>query len=136
MKIDSAKHEVECPYCGRKFIIDDEVQHVRYDNAEQAGYEFEKGRQRAQREAEEERQRQTASQQQTAYQQQTASNTPKAPQKKSHGCCITIFLWLMFFPIMLTIWVWRTDKIHDKRIKGIITAVIWILIVVLYMSGN
>ena len=41
----------EKQYCGAELIIDDEVQHLQIDNAESAGYAFEKGRQRAQNEA-------------------------------------------------------------------------------------
>ena len=44
-----------CPYCGSKLYFDDESLHIVYDNMEQAGYEFEKGRLRAQKEAEERR---------------------------------------------------------------------------------
>ena len=36
-----------CEYCGAEVILDDEKVHVQYDNAEEAGYSFEKGRQRA-----------------------------------------------------------------------------------------
>ena len=51
LKIDSDSKNAVCKYCGASFLIDDEAKHVRYDNAEEAGYEFEKGRQRAQEEA-------------------------------------------------------------------------------------
>ena len=43
---------VTCDYCNSDFMIDDEIRRVRLDDAEQAGYEFEKGRQRAILEAE------------------------------------------------------------------------------------
>ena len=52
LTVDLAKKQASCQYCGATFPIDDEAQHVRYDNAEQAGYEFEKGRRRAIQEAE------------------------------------------------------------------------------------
>ena len=38
MKVDSEEKEVMCEYCGTKFAVDDEVQHIQYDNAEQAGF--------------------------------------------------------------------------------------------------
>lgn len=41
---------VTCPYCNTTFVVDDEAVHVKYDNAKDAGYEFEKGRQAAQEE--------------------------------------------------------------------------------------
>ena len=36
-----------CDYCNCDFMVDDEVKRVRLQDAEQAGYEFEMGRQRA-----------------------------------------------------------------------------------------
>ena len=36
-----------CDYCNGDFMLDDEVKRVRLVDAEQAGYEFEMGRQRA-----------------------------------------------------------------------------------------
>lgn len=39
-----------CEYCGTKLLLDDEVRRTRIDDAEQFGYDFEKGRQRAQAE--------------------------------------------------------------------------------------
>ncbi len=36
-----------CDYCNCDIMVDDEVKRVQLQNAEQAGYEFEMGRQRA-----------------------------------------------------------------------------------------
>ena len=36
-----------CEYCNGDFMLDDEVKRIRLQDAEQAGYEFEMGRQRA-----------------------------------------------------------------------------------------
>ncbi len=36
-----------CEYCNGDFMVDDEVKRFRLQDAEQAGYEFEMGRQRA-----------------------------------------------------------------------------------------
>ena len=56
----SAKLEVNadlkfatCNYCGNQFILDDEVIRVQHELSEQAGYNFEKGRIKAQEEAQE-----------------------------------------------------------------------------------
>ena len=43
---------VHCEYCNQDFMIDDEVKRIYLVNAEQAGYEFEKGRRRAIQEVE------------------------------------------------------------------------------------
>lgn len=50
LRVNSDVKETYCQFCSAKFKIDDEVQHVKYDNMEQSGYEFEKGRIRAQQE--------------------------------------------------------------------------------------
>lgn len=50
LKIDIDKKRAKCEYCGAELIIDDEVKRFKYDNAEEAGYNFEKGRQRAKNE--------------------------------------------------------------------------------------
>ena len=36
-----------CDYCNGDFMLDDEVKRIRLQDAEQVGYEFEMGRQRA-----------------------------------------------------------------------------------------
>ena len=47
LHIDADCQSAFCEYCGGQILIDDEVQHLQIDNAENAGYAFEKGRQRA-----------------------------------------------------------------------------------------
>ena len=46
---------VRCDYCNQQVTIDDEVKRFQLTNAEQAGYEFEKGRLRAIEETEKSR---------------------------------------------------------------------------------
>jgi len=55
LHIDADRKIAFCEYCGAQLLIDDEVQHLQIDNAESAGYAFEKGRQRAQNEAQAQR---------------------------------------------------------------------------------
>ena len=50
LKIEEGKEDITCPYCNATYKIDDEVQHVKYDDMENSGYEFEKGRIKAQKE--------------------------------------------------------------------------------------
>lgn len=52
LEVTSNSKMVTCDYCSSDFMIDDEIKRMRLDDAEQAGYEFEKGRQRAILEAE------------------------------------------------------------------------------------
>lgn len=50
LKIEEGADTITCPYCNATYKIDDEVKHVKYDDMENSGYEFEKGRIKAQRE--------------------------------------------------------------------------------------
>ena len=52
LKIDEESEFINCPYCNASYKLDDEVQHVKYDDMENSGYEFEKGRIKAQKENE------------------------------------------------------------------------------------
>ena len=52
LKIDEESEFVNCPYCNASYKLDDETQHVKYDDMENSGYEFEKGRIKAQKEIE------------------------------------------------------------------------------------
>ena len=50
LKIEEGADTITCPYCNATYKIDDEVKHVKYDDMENSGYEFEKGRIKAQKE--------------------------------------------------------------------------------------
>lgn len=50
LKVNIEQKHSYCQLCGAEFLLDDEVQHIKYDDMEQAGYEFEKGRIKAQQE--------------------------------------------------------------------------------------
>ena len=50
LKVEEGTDIVTCPYCNATYKIDDEVKHVKYDDMENSGYEFEKGRIKAQKE--------------------------------------------------------------------------------------
>lgn len=50
LKIEEGSNIIKCPYCNASYKIDDEAKHVKYDDMENSGYEFEKGRIKAQRE--------------------------------------------------------------------------------------
>ena len=50
MMVPEGSNRVQCDYCDSWFTIDDEADHVKFDNAKQAGYDFERGRIRAQKE--------------------------------------------------------------------------------------
>ncbi len=52
VKTDETNTEAVCEYCGAKFAVDDENKKVEIADAEKVGYDMEKGRQKAQKEAE------------------------------------------------------------------------------------
>ena len=55
LMVDPEVKDAHCEFCGIGFQLDDEVQHIKYVDMEQSGYEFEKGRIRAREEANAER---------------------------------------------------------------------------------
>ena len=50
LKVEEGTDIVTCPYCNATYKIDDEVKHVKYEDMENSGYEFEKGRIKARKE--------------------------------------------------------------------------------------
>lgn len=50
LKLEEGTEIVSCPYCKATYKLDDEAQHIKYDDMENSGYEFEKGRIKAQKE--------------------------------------------------------------------------------------
>lgn len=42
IQADADMGSAKCEHCGSTFILDDEAVHVKYDNAYEAGYQFEK----------------------------------------------------------------------------------------------
>ena len=70
LNVDLDVREAVCQYCDAKFLVDNGVQHIRHDNVEDAGYQFEKGRQRAKQEYNQQPNRQPQNYQQpVGYQQ-------------------------------------------------------------------
>lgn len=120
LKIDPTNKNATCEYCGAALLIDDEVQHVQYDNAEEAGYKFEKGRQRAQ--AEVRRNNSTSSQQ---YHQ---------PPKK-RKTWLWVLGWICIFPLPLTILLLRKKDMKPALKYGIIAAA-WIVYLLIGIAGG
>ena len=101
-------------------MIDDEMQHLQIDNAESAGYAFEKGRQRAQSEAQ-------------AQRYYTAQ--PQPAPKKNKKIVWWVLGWIFIFPIPLTILIARNQKLKIGAKIGII-AVTWIVYLLIGIVGN
>ena len=118
LRIDADRQSAFCEYCGAQILIDDEVQHLQIDNAENAGYAFEKGRQRAQHEV-------------------CASRTvpaQPAPQKKKK-ILWWVLGWIFIFPIPRTIIIARNKKLKPLIKAGIIIAA-WVLYLLIGIASG
>ena len=91
LKVDADMKMASCDFCGTNILIDDEATHVRYDNAEEAGYKFEKGRQRAQAEM---MHRQMQNPWQPVPPQQPMYNAPYAAPPKKRNTWLWVLGWI------------------------------------------
>ena len=120
LHIDADRKSAFCEYCGGQVLIDDEVQHLQIDNAESAGYAFEKGRQRAQNEAQ-------------AHRYYSAQ--PQPAPKKNKKIVWWVLGWIFIFPIPLTIIISRNKKLKTGAKIGVIAAA-WIIYLLIGISAN
>ena len=121
LQVDADQKNLTCSYCGNGLYVDDEVKHVQYDNAEETGYQFEKGRQRAQAEA-------------TKVQQQSFNmNFGKPPKKRKTW--LWVLGWIFIFPVPLTILMLRNQKLSKPVKIGIIVAA-WIVYLIIGLAGG
>lgn len=121
LQVDADQKNLTCNYCGNSLYLDDEVKHIQYDNAEETGYQFEKGRQRAQAEA-------------TGSFQQTTRMNPGQPPKK-RKTWLWVLGWIFIFPVPLTILMIRNQKL-SKPVKIGIIAAAWIVYLLIGLSGR
>ncbi len=124
LEITENSLQIKCPYCNSTVAVDDEVKHIRFDNTMQAGYEFEKGRMKAQQDAVNERI--AAEQARENALREAELQRQKTEPKKKH-IFLWVIGWLFFFPITLTIVIARSKKLHPV-IKVILIAALWIII--------
>ena len=68
-----------------------------------------------------------------ATQQQYIPNT--SLQQKKKGTCWSIFLWVLFFPIMITIFLVKTDKLR-LPVKIVLIVVLWIFFIIVGMTND
>lgn len=119
LKVDENSNNVNCEFCHAKFKLDDEVKHVQYDNMEQSGYEFEKGRLRAQQELKRDHNKSVE------YVQK---------EKKKHNWFV-YFLYFMFFPFVITYYVAKSSKL-SKKAKIIVLGGFWIFIFIIMVTSE
>ncbi len=124
--INAEKGSGFCEYCGSPLILDDEKPEVKLtiEDAEDAGYRFEKGRQRAQQEA------QSDFQSEYTYEDTTVILNQPLPKKK-RKTWLWVLGWIFIFPVPLTVLIWRSQKM-STIVKIVLTAVAWLV----YMSSG
>lgn len=121
LQLDADQKNLKCEYCGNSVFVDDEIKHIQIDNAEESGYLFEKGRQRAKAESARE------------YQHTIPTYTYEKPKKRRTW--LWILGWLFIFPVPLTILMVRNQKIN-KKVKIVIIVIAWLVYLVMARSGK
>ena len=113
LKVEENSANVNCQYCSAHFKLDDEVQHIQYDNMEQSGYDFEKGRIRAQREH-------------NMNNQSLSSNTNV--EEKKHSWIFYLFC-LVFLPFVATFYIIKSKSL-SRNVKIGLLVILWIFVFV------
>lgn len=121
LQVHEDTKRLRCEHCGTTLLLDDEAQHVQFDNADDAGYQFEKGRQRAKREAD--------------YPSQRRTSGKKAKKKKKRRTWLWVLGWVFIFPIPLTILLLRKKKMRPV-LKYSILAVSWLFYLLFTFAVN
>ncbi|MBO4331499.1 MAG: hypothetical protein J5827_05440 [Oscillospiraceae bacterium] len=115
LKIDPDRRQGKCEYCGSTLLIEDEAPGAGYENAEEAGYNFEKGRQRALAEA--------------------GADYADAEPVKRRRTWLWVLGWICIFPLPLTILLIR-KKDMNPVIKYVIIAAAWIIYLFIGLSNR
>lgn len=111
--------QAHCPFCNSDVLIDDEVNHIQFDNSAAAGYEFEMGRIKAQREV---------ARQQAEYEHERIL-AQQEYDRKQKNLKWWILGWIFVFPIPLTILLVKTKKLNPI-VKAILIAVLWVAVII------
>ena len=119
LKVEPDDKEAKCQFCGAEFKIDDEVHHHKLDDAEQTGYELEKGKIRAREEAKQEKMREQNAMLQAQYEE----------EKRKKNLKWWIIGWIFCFPIPLTILIWKSKWNQKKKI--IATVILWAVLLII-----
>lgn len=141
LNVDVDDLEATCEYCGSKLLVDDEDDdvYIHYEDMEQAGYEFEKGRQKAMKEH--------GRRKKDSYQKEYIDeyNTPYSnpPDRKERNILLKIIIWFIWFngwvimfPIPFTVLLYR-DRKHDRNLKYLLLVASWVLYFgILILFGN
>lgn len=118
LKANPELKDITCNYCGTKFKLDDGVVHHKFDDAEETGYAFEKGKIRAREEAKQKKEEEARA----LYQTQLEA------EKKRKNLKWWILGWIFFFPIPVTILIWKSK--WEKKKKIIVTVIFWVVLLI------
>ena len=122
LNADASAKQVVCEYCGATSFLVSETKQVEYKNSERAGYEFEKGRLRAQVEQAKE----------PIVHQVRYEYVPAKPKKRHTFWWV--MGWIFIFPIPATILIVRS-KMHWIW-KTMLTLAVWMLYFIIASSGS
>ena len=125
LKVNADAKDANCQFCGAEFKIDDEVQHVKYDDMEQAGYEFEKGKIRAQQEHKEKSPGST----------NTVIITSRPKKFYESKTFWIVMAWIFLLPFTATYYILK-NKNMDNKMKIIIIAVMWVIFIIIGIVSN
>lgn len=127
MAVSADRTQVVCPFCSTSALIDDGTRHVLYDNAEQAGYDFEMGRLRAREEAgaDEPRQYVVSLEYPDSYQ-------VAAPRRRRTW--LWVLGWIFIFPVPATILISRRD--WNIVTKTFLIILVWIAYLAIASRGS
>ena len=121
IQVPNRAKSVVCEYCNSTIAVETDSGQVDLSNAEEAGYNFEKGRQRAQAE------------QQPIVQQVQYEYMPV--QKKKRHTFWWVMGWIFIFPIPATILIVRSKKMH-WIVKALLILLVWGIYIAIGMSGG
>lgn len=121
IQVPNHAKNVVCEYCNSTIAVESDSGQVDLSNAEEAGYNFEKGRQRAQAE------------QQPVVQQVQYEYVPV--QKKKRHTFWWVMGWIFIFPIPATILIVRSKKMH-WIVKALLILLVWGIYLAIGMSGS
>lgn len=125
LKVQPDSIDIHCEHCKANYKLDDEAQHIKYDDMEKTGYDYERGRIKAKQEHEEEKRRQKLE-----AQQATIKAERDAKMKKW-----IILAWIFLFPFMFTYWLWAKSTM-EKKYKIILTVGVWLFFIIVAASSR
>ncbi len=123
LKLNPTEQKAVCEYCGTILFLDNNTTLIEYVNAEQAGYNFEKGRIRAQAE-----QSKAPIVQQVIFQ-------PVQQKPKKQRTFWWVMGWIFIFPIPATILITRSKKMN-WIVKAILLIIVWGIYLAIGIAGN